>query len=496
MDPTTIDSRKNADPYTSTLHFLIYEGLTRIDPTGKGTLALAKSVDISADQKRYTFHLRPAQWSDGHPLTAHDFEYSWRTTLSPDCASPCPYLLYPIKNAELIAQGKASIEELGVKALDDQTLQVDLENPTPYFLSLITFCNLFPIPKHIEEANPDWELSHRHAVFSGPYRIVSWKPGQKIELEKNPSYWNAKQVHIPKIHAYLIPDAQTSIRMYEQGELDFVDTVTSALSLEDLSSCKAKGLVEVNPVGAALFCTFNTTKAPFHNKHIRRALSLAINRPSIVSNILQLSEKAATSILPPVLNQNLERTLFPAYAPEEAQKELKIGLKETGFSKEDLSKALVLTYQGDEGEKKVAQTIQHQWKQVLGLQPTLMALDKKTLIRRHMDKDYAVGLDRFFGQYFDPYNILERFKYKEGPKNLPGFEHPDYIALLDESLKTIEPKERLEILRRAEEILADEMPIAPLYFLNQGYLINRKDFDHIAFSPLGNLLMKDMSPRK
>lgn len=495
MDPTTLDPRKNGDPCTSYLQFLLYEGLVRLDPDGTTRPALAESVEVSDDQTVYTFHLRDAQWSDGVPITAADFEHTWKTTLDPSFGAVCPYLFYPIKNGEEAHQGKMSVEAVGVKALDDKTLQVELENPTPYFLSLITFCNFFAIPKHVEIKDPLWFTKESSLVTSGPFRLARWAHNEEVALAKNSTYWNADQVSLETMSLVMVPSSSTAVQMFRTGEIDHLTTSTTPLEVDDLILFQKENKLHIHPVGGLFFCTFNLEKEPFQNKNIRRALSLAIDRNAIVSQITRLGEEAATRVIPPMLMGGRSRTLFPAYDPTEAVGLLEKGLEELKMDKQDLSKILTLTYISDPLSRKIGQTIQHQWKSILGLDTVLSEHDRKTLAAIHMGKNYSVGLDRILVQYNDAYNVLERFKHKNAPKNYPSFEEPRYIELLDESAKALSTNERLALLEEAEKVLAEEMPIAPLYHYTRADLIDPK-FQNVAFSPLGRLLYEQLEVQR
>lgn len=489
-DPNTIDPRKNGDPGSSMIIFMIYEGLVQIRANGEAELALAESVEISEDGKVYTFRLKESYWNDGHPVTAHDFEYSWKKIVTPEFASPCPYLLYAIKNAELAAQKKIGVEAVGVHALDDKTLRIELENPTPYFLSLITFCNFYPVPKHIDMSHPSWEAtSDRQLVSCGPYNLVRWDRNKEIVLQKNPTYWNKDNIHLDEIRVSIVANGDTALHLFESGELDFLTTPSISLSNEALSDYKRKGSLEVEPIGGLCFCTFNLERFPFSNIHIRKALSCAIDRKMIADYIAVLSEKPATRIIPPILENNQNRELILPFEPEEAQTHLEQGLRELGVTLSAINESLILTFESTEQIRQIAQSIQEQWKRILKLEATLMECDKKTILSKHMGKDYYVGLDHCYAQYHDPNNILERFKFKASKKNLPGFENKAYIALLDRAARTHNPEERLAILDQAEGILIEEMPLTPILYLTLGHLASPA-FTNIEFSPIGNLLFK------
>ena len=219
MDPLTVDPRKNGDLISSTFLFMLYDGLTSLLPNGEVELSLAKSVHLSEDQCTYTFSLREAYWSDGHLITAHDFEYSWKKTLDPNFHATCPQLFYPIKNAKEAAEGVVSPDQVRVQALNDTTLRVELNHPTPYFLSLISFCNFFPIPRHVELNNPAWE-NETQVVVSGPFRLVHWQKKKEIVVVKNPTYWDAEHTTLDSLHISIVTDEFTTLEMFENNEFE------------------------------------------------------------------------------------------------------------------------------------------------------------------------------------------------------------------------------------------------------------------------------------
>jgi oligopeptide transport system substrate-binding protein len=491
--PSTIDTRKNADVFSSTVQFLIYEGLTRILPSGEAELALAKSVDVSEDGCTYTFYLREAYWTDGHPITAYDFEYSWKKILDPDFGSPCCQIFFPIKNGEKCIKKLASSDSIGIKAVDASTLQIELEHPTPYFLSLVTFCNFYPIPKHVEMKDPNWfHAPEKNSVSSGPFFIKKWIHNKEILLVKNPTYWDAKNVALEAVHFSIIPDGRTALQMFENKELDFISTVTSPLLSEDLAEMRRKKLLRITPVGGLLFCTFNLEKHPMNNLSIRKALSYAIDRITLVQSISQLSEEPATRCVAPIMMPQKKRDLFPPFDPELARDLFRKGLKELGVDPSHLS-PFVLSYPNQEPYKKIAETIQQQWKMVLGIEVVIEERDHKSHLSNIMNKDYCVALYNCIAQHIDPTSVLDRFKYKNGQKNYPGFQNEEYIQLLDKASMRKNPQERMDLLSEAEELLMSQMPISPIYHFNQGVLIS-PHFTNVEFSPLSNLLFKKIKP--
>jgi oligopeptide transport system substrate-binding protein len=473
MDPLTVDPRKNGDQITSTFLFHLYEGLTRLKSDDNIEFALADSVFISEDNKTYQFHLREAFWSDGHLLTAYDFEYSWKKTINPKFPALSPQLFFPIKNAEAAAQGLVPLEEVGIKALDKHTLRIELQNPTPYFLSLISFCNFYPIPRHIEEANPHWESqSPEKLVVSGPFKIVDWKRKQKIVCEKNELYWNADQVTQKSLEIRIIDNPYVTLQLFDQDELDFVSLVLCSLPLEALEPYRQDGTLNLYPLGGTTFCSFNMHQYPFHNAHIRKAFSYAIDRKFIVDQVTRFSEIPAFRCLPPCLIQNEDAPSLCIFDEALARKHLNAGMQELGiFSNHanrnsELSRFLnnlTLIFISTHLNKKIVEALQQQWKKVLGFNVRLESCDYSSYIQQFNKKTYSLGLSYWLAQFNDPMSIFERFKNRALPKNFPGYESEEFNELLRLSSMEANPTKRKKILAGAEACFLADMPLAPIY---------------------------------
>src|SRR6267154_3312614 len=294
-EPATLDPRKGGDVISSHLHFLLFEVLVRLNKDDLITPALAKSFEISANGTVYTFNLRDAVWTDGSPVTAYDFEKSWKDILDPSFPSFCAHLLYPIKNAEAAKQGKIPLCEVGIVAKDAKTFIVTLEKPTPYFLDLISFCVFFPVNRQIDAEYPDWaQNAGNHYTSNGPFILKEWKHNNEIIVAKNPLYWDRDRVGPDTIHFSMIGNEMTALQMFENGQLDMIGEPLSPLPTDALPSLKKKVKVHVSPVGGTTMISFNVDKFPFNNVKIRQAFAYAIDRESIVKNITQMEEIAAT----------------------------------------------------------------------------------------------------------------------------------------------------------------------------------------------------------
>ncbi|MGB7979147.1 MAG: peptide ABC transporter substrate-binding protein [Chlamydiales bacterium] len=464
--PTSSDPRKAGDFTSSTLVCMIYEGLTRCKGGGEVELALAEKLEISANRTVYLFHLRKAYWTDGQVITAADFERSWKQILSQP--SSCTYLFYPIRNAELCARGKISVEEVGIKALNDRTLRVELERPTPYFYSLTAFPSFLP-------AKDDLTL------YSGPFRIEKIAMNSEIVLKKNGSYWNRDQISLDEIHISIVSDEMTALQMFERGDLDWLGGSVSPLPPDAID--KLQNQIQYLPCSASTFCAFNTETFPFNNIHLRKAFSLAINREEIVQRVTQGRQIAARSVLPPSFSSQS----FPLFDPTKARIEFEQGLAELGIKPQELE-TLILYFKTSLIDKQLAQTLQQQWKEVLGVTVQLGQLDFKSHAAQLQAKTYLLSLASWIAPFDDPISLLDRFRDRTHLKNYPGWERTEYNRLLNEAAVAISSV-RTGLLMEAEELLVRDTPLAPIYHWSSPALCSPR-VKQIAVTPSGGILFE------
>ncbi len=498
-DPQTIDPRKNADIFSSYFQKMIFEGLTRLAEHGNVEMALAKTVSLSDDGLVYRFSLRDAVWSDGTPITAYDFEYTWKQVLDPAFGAPCAFLFYPILNAPEALKREVSLDQLGIRAIDAKTFEVRLSHPTPYFLSLISFCPFFAIPKHIDEKNPNWAAQAQGVEFvcSGPYQLAEWKHNSKFVVKKNPLYWEKKQVFLEGVEVFIVSNEKTVLSMFENGEIDLINSLTTPLSTDELIHLKQSDSMNLFPNGSTSFCTFNLTHPLLQNPKIRKALSLAINRSSIVRHITQMDEEPAKRFVPTtVVATNKALTLMAPYDTALAKKLFAEGmqeLKNKGIAADELLSKLTFSYESKELTRRVAQAIQQEWKQVLGFKVELQENDFKTLLGNLERKNYAAALFYWAAHYLDPMSILDRFKFRSASKNYPGYENQEYISLLTQAQNTNDTALRIQLMESAEAVIVNDMPLAPIYHFNQ-VLLKNKRFNDVAVTPLGDVVFRNVKP--
>lgn len=470
-DPDTLDPRRGGDSLSSLFHFLLFDGLVRLDDDGRVIPALAEKINVSEDNKVYTFYLREAFWSDGTPITAWDFEKSWKDILHPDFPAMNAHLLYPIKNAEGAKMGKTSLSEVGIKSLDARVLEVTLENPTPYFLELVAFCVFYPVNSEIDHTNPDWSIQDgQNFLCSGPFALKEWKRSNLIVLERNPHYFKADKILLEEIHFNMVDSEMTALQMFEKGQIDILGQPLISLPTDAVPELAKKNLLQINQVPGTTFCTFNVDQFPFSNVNIRKALCYSINREQIVRNITQLDEQPALGIIPPLLKRRgIQTPFFKDADIETAQALFKKGLEELNISEEEFPRVKFL-YSKAESSHKIAQALQQQWYEALGIEIELESVDKKYLLHLLKGRNYQIALSFWIAQYRDPINIFERFKYRENVKNYPNWQNERYISLLKQSCESRSDKKRFELLDQAEALFLEEMPLAPIFHWNAAYI--------------------------
>lgn len=449
----------------------LYECLTRIDAQGTVQLAGAKSVEVSPDQLRYTFTLRDNKWSDGSPVTAHQYEKAWKHALSPVSTCSRADLLYMIKNAQEAKMGDLPIDAVGIKALDDKTLVVELAYPSPYFLELAAQPICAPM---IDPAKEE------QTVFNGPFIVEEWKHNDKLCLAPNTSYWDKGHVGLKRIEIFMVQDAMTAYSMFEKKQLDWIGVPMSPLSTELIVNMKKENSLKSHPVDRAFWVFLNTQQPALSSPAIRKALSLAVDRKAITEHILigghPLEKPLPKALLPINPSSNLKQDLT------EAQRLFEMGLKEMGLTKETFP-AIVVTYSQQANRKQVAEYLQQAWSSAFGIQVKLENQEWNVL-RTNLEKGlYEISGCYEAAFYKDPMELMEKMVTVSN-NNFSKWTTAQFSEKVLLAKQQADPKKRMEILGEAEQILMEQMPFIPICS-DELLFSHRSGLDGYAFDYVG-----------
>lgn len=472
-EPGTLDPHL-ADAYTdSRLLGALFEGLSVIDErTSQAVPAAAESWETSADGLVWTFHLRAGlRWSNGEPLTADDFVQSWRRCLSPELASPYAFFFYQVKNAEAFNHRQiADPVAVGFAAPDARTITVTLAHPTPYLPLLVASCSWYPVNPRVlarlgglNRRDTPW-LTPQQFVGNGPFGLKEWTPNGRIVAAKNPLYWDAGTVRLNGIVFYPIENPDVEERNFRAGQLHVINNLPLSKIPAYRASDPAK--LRIDPFAQVLFIRFNTTRPPFDNSKLRRALSLAIDRDSISRNLLHGSRAPAHHFAPPGLAGYVSRATVPDDFA--AARQL---LADAGFPGGRGLPPFEIQVRNDELQPKIIEAVQAMWERELGVHATIALLEQKTSIQNQRVLDFTVGSNGWVADYPDPATFLELF-VTNGMANWTGWGDPAYDRLIARAAQTADLKERYDCFQQAESILLEQSPIIPLVFGARNYLIH------------------------
>lgn len=485
-EPSTADPGIAEDSTSNMMITSLFSGLTRVTEDNKPSKEIAEDYSVSPDGLTYTFKLRDSKWSNGDPVTAHDFEFAWKRALDPKTASNYAYQLYYIKGGEAFNTGKGKAEDVGVKALDDKTLEVKLENPTPFFLELTAFMTYMPVNKKVVEANPKWAMEASTHIGNGPYKLSEWAHKSKIVFEKNDQYWDKDNVKTDKIDVAMIEDENTSLSMFENGELDWAGAPYNSIPLDAMPALKEAGTIQIKPIATSYWYKFNTEQAPFTNAKIRKAFAYAINRQAIVDNVLMGGQLPAMGLLPPSMAVKPDG-YFKDNDVETAKQLLAEGMKELGITS---LPPITISHNTSEAHKKIAEAIQDQWKKGLGVDAKIENQEMKVYLETLHEGKFQIGRLGWIADFNDPINYMEVYRDKDGGNNDTRWENPKYKELITQAAKELDPEKRKQLFAEAEQIIMDEMPFAPIYYYTRSWVPGEKVAHGIYQDPLGNADMK------
>lgn len=468
---------KDLDPHLVTgvpeHHILlnIFEGLVGKDPKTLAPLpGVAESWKISKDGKVYTFKLRKnAKWSNGEAITAQDFIYSWTRLLTPSIASEYNYQGFYIKGAKDFNTGKTKdASTLGLKALDANTLEVTLENPTPFFLGLLYHHSLMPVHKAtIEKFGSKWTRPG-NIVSNGPFLLKRWEINKVISLEKSPLYWEADKVTLTQANFFPVEKQDTEEKMFRSKELH----VTNEIPLEKLPLWQkdTSGVYQGDPYLGSYFYLLNTKHKPLDKKEVRKALNLAIDREKIVRLVTRGGQLPGTALTPSGTGGYKPIPRLPADLSR--LKEAQELLAKAGYPGGKDFPRLDILYNTSENHKKIAEAIQQMWKSNLGIEVGLYNQEWKVYLDSQQTLNYQIARKGWIADYNDPNTFLDMF-VTDGGNNNSGWSNKKYDGLIAAAAKEQNQAKRFKIFQQAEDVLLEELPIIPIYIYTKNFLLSK-----------------------
>ena len=484
-EPRTIDPALNNAVDGIDVIGNIFEGLMRIGLDGRPEPGSAESWEESEDGLTWTFHLRPdLKWSDGVPLTAEDFRYGFLRVLAPENASPYAYLGYRIRNGRAYFDGKAASSDVGLTAVDDRTLRIDLEHRTPLLPDYLAFGAFMPARADVVEADPRGWSAKADFPCNGPFRITEWKHKAELVVVRNPHYWEADRVKLDAIRMVMIVDSSTALAAFRAGRVDFI----KSLPLQMIEQLVKSGEAEVTHSLGTAFCVFNVKAPPFDNPTVRRAFTLAIDRQAIVEKILRSGQRPGVAYIPygiPGVEASPDfraegGEFLPARADPEAARAL---LAEAGYPNGEGFPHVAYKYNSNPGNKALAEALQAMWKQVLGVEVELLSEEWKVFIDTRQRRDFQIARHAYMADFFDPGSFMEMWR-SDAAENNANYSDPEYDALIADSLRQTDRARRMEALHRAEAILMRDLPVLPVYFYSDATMTSPR-LKGVYHSPFG-----------
>ncbi|QWU44657.1 peptide ABC transporter substrate-binding protein [Bacillus sp. NP247] len=472
----SLDTAKTMDGTSAHVMQNIFEGLYVLNDQDDPIPAVAKSFTRSEDGKKYTFDLRKdAKWSNGDNVTANDFMYAWKRAVNPQTASQYAYMLFHVKNAKEINKGTMSLDELGVKVINDYKLEVELEQPIPYFLQLLAL----PIylPQHesfLKEQGNKYGLEPSNLIYNGPFVLEKWKHEKEFQLKKNATYWDQKKVKLDEINFHIVKDTMTAVNLYEAGDLDRVPINSQVVD-------KYKGNKELHmssDPGIAML-RFNEKNNALANKKIRQSISLALNKDDFVAHFINNGAKPASGLVPVGhMNEETGKDFrkengdISSYDLQNAKKIWEEAKKELGVEEVKLE---FLTFEQDNA-KRMAEYIKGDLeKHLQGLTIHIKQQPFKQKLQLEQTGDYDISMANWGPDYKDPISYLELFT-TDNPNNKMNYSNIHYDELIKKAKSdlVLDQKKRWETLQEVEHILLEDAAVAPLYHIGSAYV--QKDY--------------------
>lgn len=468
-EPATLDPNLVAAVWEDNIVGDMIMGLTTEDAKGEPVPGAAESWETSPDGLTWTFHLRDHQWSDGQPVTADDFIFSWRRILDAKTAASYAYYLYAIKNAEAVNTGKMPPTELGATAPDAKTIVVTLEHPAPYLVEYMTHASTFPVPRHVVEAKGDQWTRAGNYVGNSAYSLVEWVPNDHITLEKNPRFYDAANVKVDRIVFYPTMDYTAALRRMRAGELD-VQVRLPPREIDYLRANMAETL-RLTPQLTTEFLALNQTKKPFDDKRVREALALAVDREALTSKIRKMDEPAAYSFVPPGIANYPGVAGFPFRSMPMADrvKRAQDLMRQAGYGPNNRLKANYDIRSSAPDALRDPAAIQAMWREIY-VDADIRQNDTAVFYAKVREGDFEIGQAAWGADFNDSTNFLELLRTGNA-NNYGRYSNPKFDALLNQANQEVDITKRGQVLAEAEQLALDDYPVVPTLFWVTGGLV-------------------------
>lgn len=492
-EPDTIDPTITNNSFAVPFIVNCFEGLVTYDENGEVVAGNAESWESNEDMTVYTFHLREGlKWSDGTDLTANDYVYSAFRVLDPATGGLYVNMISDyVVNGNKYYAGEVTAEEVGIKAVDDLTLEFTLAAPCPYFVDLVSMWCYYPVQQATIEANGDqWTTAADTYVCNGPFKVTEINMGESYVLEKNEYYWDAENVTLEKLTYRYITDVATALTAYENGEVDGVRTIPSS----DMARLKAENAgVQTAGSYGTVYYNINCAVEPLDNVLVRKALNLAIDREALINNVAQVDAEPAYSFYAPgyvVDGKDLTegRSTFEMSATAEVEA-AQAALAEAGYPNGEGFPTLQLSYYSDDNVKKIAEAIKEMWETNLGITVEISSADWGVFYSDVVAGNYQVCAMGWSADYVNPMSFLPLL-YTDDVTNNCFYSNPEYDALVDQIKTENDPATFASLVKQADELVSSDYPVIPLYYKSNNYLL--KDYvDGVYMTASGNIYFKN-----
>lgn len=506
-EPNTIDPALNSAVDGAVMINHIFEGLYKWVDNGSGnaTLALgqAKEVTPNADKTVYTVKLRDdIKWSDGKDVVAADFVYAWQRLVDPNTAADYCYMADIILNANEIMAGEMDKSELGVKAIDEKTLEITLHTACPYFEEIMAFPALMPIRSDIiEQYGDQWTFSPETYIGNGQYKMAEWSHNEFIKLVPSETYYDVDKLGPKVIKFALMDDTNAIYAAYRSGSLNFIQEVP----VDEIPGLLSSGELKVHPYLGTYYCCFNTSKAPFDDVRVREAFSLVIDRNYIVENVTKTGQKPATAFVPSGISdapgtKDDFRAVGGDYMDVSAEKyqenceRARQLLAEAGYPNGEGFPIVEYLYNTSDNHRLIGEALQNMWQTELGVTVNLVNQEWNTFLDTRKNGDYSIARNGWIADYNDPMSFLDMW-LTGGGNNDAQYSNPDYDALIMQAKSTSDLAERMSLMHQAEDILMGQDVVhAAIYFYTDKYM--SQGIKGMYFTPLGYYFFGYCKPSK